>query len=81
MRYRRPGDLVCYWRGGHFLLHRFTTGQLAEASPLAIDILSFFEEWRTAREFATAQPGRTHDWVQASLATLVASGFLLQDSL
>jgi SagB-type dehydrogenase family enzyme len=76
MRYRRPSDLVCYWRAGHFLLHRFGTGQRVEASPVAVEILSFFDDWRTAADFSTAYPTRARAWVRSSLEALVTAGFL-----
>src|SRR4051812_17343607 len=44
--YRRAPHVVCYWKGGEFWFHSYATGVKSGASPLACDVLSFFDDWK-----------------------------------
>ena len=76
MVYRRASDLVCYWRDGHLLLHNFRTGTILGGTPGAIDILGFFDDWRSLREFASARPDVARARTARSLEALASSGLL-----
>ena len=55
-RFRRSPSLVCYWHGGHFVIHNFATGTIVAATPLVCDVLNFFDDWHSVREVLAAAP-------------------------
>jgi SagB-type dehydrogenase family enzyme len=74
-RFRRAPHVVCYWAAGGLTFHNYASGVRVMASPLACQILDFFDAWRPATAliaaFATFEPDSLHEaigeLVQASL--------------
>jgi SagB-type dehydrogenase family enzyme len=74
-RFRRARHVVCYWATGGLTFYNYTSGVRINATPLACQMLDFFDTWRTPTElfaaFATFEP--------ASLCAAI--GELLEASL
>ncbi|HLA79543.1 MAG TPA: SagB family peptide dehydrogenase [Vicinamibacteria bacterium] len=47
IRYRRSPNVVSYWTDQGFLLHNFATDARSGGDPLAVEILDFFDDWRS----------------------------------
>lgn len=54
--YRRAPHVVCYWKGGEFQFHSYATGLRSGASPLACDVLSFFDDWKPLTSLQEHKP-------------------------
>lgn len=46
-RFRRAKTLLAYWQDSQFRFHNFATRTTVAANPAAIDVLGFFDKWRT----------------------------------
>jgi SagB-type dehydrogenase family enzyme len=69
-RFRRSPNLVCYWHGGHFVIHNFATGDVVPATSLVCDVLNFFDDWHDVREVLDAAPSADRRAVRRLLARL-----------
>lgn len=74
--YRRSPHVLCYWKHGTFLFHNYATGVRAGATPLAVDVLDFFDDWKPLDALLQYKPGAP----RATLEELVAA-FLNADLL
>lgn len=52
IRFRRSPHLVSYWRGGRLVIRNYATGAMVSVPRGILEILDFFDDWRTADEFA-----------------------------
>jgi SagB-type dehydrogenase family enzyme len=48
-RFRRADSLLAYWREGRLCFHNFAARSTVAANPVAIDVLGFFDSWRTSQ--------------------------------
>lgn len=49
-RFRRSAHIAAHWSEAGLALVNFATGLRTIASPLAVEVLDFFDEWRTLQE-------------------------------
>ncbi len=75
-RVRRSPHLVSYWDGGRLTLMNFCTGVAAEATPVAIEVLSFFGRWRPRAELRRAMPSAPPDLLELVVNRLIECSFL-----
>ncbi|WP_405897209.1 SagB/ThcOx family dehydrogenase [Streptomyces sp. NBC_00727] len=79
MRLRRSRCLTCYWHEGEFVVHPHPHGTPTALHPVAAEVLSAFEEWRTPREAAGGLGHLTPDTVEEAVAALTDAGALLSE--
>ncbi len=53
-RFRRAGQVVCYWADSGLVLHNYASGVRITAAPLAMQLLDFFGAWHTPPELIAA---------------------------
>ncbi len=53
-RFRRAGQVVCYWADSGLVLHNYASGVHITAAPLAMQLLDFFGAWHTPAELIAA---------------------------
>jgi SagB-type dehydrogenase family enzyme len=81
-RLRRPNSLLAYWREGRLCFHNFATRSTVAANPVAIDVLDFFDGWRTSQaaiaHFEQFTPGSVRQTIRELLRQrlLVSEGSL-----
>lgn len=46
--FRRSPNIVCYWSQNELVFHNFATGQRVVGTALAIGLLDYFHDWRSA---------------------------------
>jgi SagB-type dehydrogenase family enzyme len=78
-RFRRSPHLVMYWRNRWFFVHNYATGRVATLPAGSAPVLQFFDDWRTAAEYA-ADTRVTSATAQKTIGQLVADGFLLSST-
>ena len=67
VHYRRSPSSLAYWCEDGLALVNFATGLRTIASPLAVEVLDFFGDWRTLEDLGRAMP----DFAPESLADAV----------
>jgi SagB-type dehydrogenase family enzyme len=65
--FRRSPHLVCYWNGEDFIVQNYATGVRVVGRPVTCDILSFFDDWRPARDLLADRPA----WDRSGLRKLL----------
>lgn len=77
-RLRRARAVVVNWRDGRPALENYLTRQFASVDPVALSILTFFDDWRPIADLVRAMPEFSPRSVRRAVATLVRSTFLLR---
>jgi SagB-type dehydrogenase family enzyme len=52
VRFRRSPHLVSYWKGGRLVVQNYASGATVSVPRGILEILDFFDDWRTADELA-----------------------------
>jgi SagB-type dehydrogenase family enzyme len=77
-RLRRARAVVVHWRDGRPALENYLTRQFVSVDPVALSILTFFDEWRPIDDLIPAMPEFSEASVRRAVATLVRHSFLLR---
>ena len=77
-RLRRARAVVVHWRDGRPALENYLTRQFASVDPVALSILTFFDDWRLTDELVRAMPEFSAASLRRAVATLVGSTFLVR---
>jgi SagB-type dehydrogenase family enzyme len=77
-RLRRARAVVVNWRDGRPALENYLTRQFASVDPVALSILTFFDDWRSVDDLVRAMPEFSATSVRRAAGTLVRSTFLLR---
>jgi len=76
MRFRRSRHLVCYWASGQLVYENYATGARLGGSPLACQILDFFDRWRTAEALVRQCPAFQPASLRQAIAALARHSLL-----
>ena len=76
-RARRSPHLVFFWRGDRLVLVNFATGVRAQGTPLVIDILNFFSDWRSSEQLCEAMPNAPRAVLIDVVSLLIARTLLV----
>lgn len=78
-RLRRARALQAYWRDGDLVLENFVSRNAVSAAPVAMQILTFFEEWKPRAALAAALPQYSKVSVARAIRELVAHTLLVEE--
>ena len=56
LSYRRSPHIVCYWKNGEFVFHSYSSGLRSCGTPVACDVLHFFDDWKTLEALRDYKP-------------------------
>jgi SagB-type dehydrogenase family enzyme len=68
---------VAFWREGRLILVNFATGVQAYGTPLIVEILSFFQTWRSAADLHRAMPNAPSPMLASIVDLLIARTLLV----
>lgn len=74
--YRRSRHLVSYWVGEDLVFRNYATGADVTATPLASELLHFFDRWRSANDLFSEMRQFSRPSLRQVLATLVKHSLL-----
>jgi SagB-type dehydrogenase family enzyme len=74
--FRRSPFVVVYWKGGRLLFHNFATGAILAADPLTAEILTAFDDWRSADSLASRFDGYTPASLRFAVRQLAQNALL-----
>lgn len=78
-RVRRARTISAYWTGGDLVLENFVTRVAVSAAPVALQILSFFDDWRRRDSLAAELPQFSRASVARAVRELVAHTLLVEE--
>lgn len=76
VRFRRSAHLVCYWASGRLVYENYATGARIGGSPLACQILDFFDCWRTVEALFLHLPSFQPASLRKALTALAGHSLL-----
>lgn len=79
-RFRRARQVVCYWAKGGLTFHNYGSGVRITATPLACQVLDFFETWRPASALIAAFEGFEPGSLCAAIGDLFEASLLECDA-
>ena len=78
-RLRRAPTIHAYWKDGGLVFENFVTRIAVSADPIALTILSFFDDWRRSAALADAMPSYSRSSVARAVRQLVAHTLLVEE--
>jgi SagB-type dehydrogenase family enzyme len=78
-RLRRAPTIHAYWKDGDLVFENFVTRVAVSADPIALTILSFFDEWQSPAALATALPSYRRASVARAVRQLVDHTLLVEE--
>jgi SagB-type dehydrogenase family enzyme len=73
---RRAPGLVAYWRDGALVLENYRAGVSVGAAPVALEILSAFDDWQDPATLADRLPAYTRSSLSRAVSALVNASLL-----
>lgn len=74
--YRRSPFLVSYWKDNKILFQNYLTGKVVNASPDTVELLDFFDDWRTLAKMGLRWPQYTAGSLRATVRQLTEQTLL-----
>lgn len=78
-RFKRPVTLVVYWHKGGLVCENYRTRSRAGINPLGIELLDYFQQWRTRQDCFDRFREYSRASVLRAMNEMVSRGFLVRE--